>query len=349
MASRCEFNAHDTHTLDGALKRSCVATFEGKVAVIDGSARGGFQLAVRSRLITSYTVRTDRVRVEFLRCVTGATMHWNAARPEITLMLVRNKVCHARLAIARQIPICITPGSANFWLFPEGLDARGELNCKQAYDCAGIFVDPSFLPPAVRRTLTEPKAGVADETFSRAFDILADEMTGPNEILPLFAEGWVMQALACVARAARPIQRSCVPSKGTLAPWQLRRATEMLRSDLSETPAVLRVAEACRLSASQFGRAFRASTGLPPHRWLMRERILVAQDLLLRSPTPLSEIALICGFADQSHFSRVFRLVMGTSPGAWRREHCTSKPESISRLAGNRVDEAERRVAVVVQ
>ena len=43
---------------------------------------------------------------------------------------------------------------------------------------------------------------------------------------------------------------------------------------------------------------------------------------LLRTPgRSITDIALLCGFADQAHMTRVFTSVVGTSPGAWRREH----------------------------
>jgi transcriptional regulator GlxA family with amidase domain len=51
----------------------------------------------------------------------------------------------------------------------------------------------------------------------------------------------------------------------------------------------------------------------------MTTRIEMARGLLTNSAAPLAEIAGMCGFADQSHFSRVFARMMGTSPGAWRR------------------------------
>ena len=48
---------------------------------------------------------------------------------------------------------------ANFWFFPEGVGAEGELTGKGAYDCAGVFVDPAFLPSTVKQSLAEPIAG----------------------------------------------------------------------------------------------------------------------------------------------------------------------------------------------
>ena len=59
--------------------------------------------------------------------------------------------------------------------------------------------------------------------------------------------------------------------------------------------------------------------GLPPHRYLLKQRIKTARALLLDSKQSLLDIALACGFADQSHFTRVFTAAIGVSPGALRR------------------------------
>ncbi len=203
----------------------------------------------------------------------------------------------------------------------DGVGAEGELTGRGAYDCAGVFVDPSFLPLAVKQVLAEPIAGFTHDALGRAFDELGQELAEPDAVLPLFTEGWAMQALAYVARASRSVDPAGVPSRSGLAPWQLRRAKEMFRADLSANLSLQRVAEACKLSVSHFSRAFKVSTGEPPHQWLLTARIERARDVLADSATPLVEVADMCGFADQSHFSRVFARAMGSSPGAWRREH----------------------------
>jgi transcriptional regulator GlxA family with amidase domain len=80
------------------------------------------------------------------------------------------------------------------------------------------------------------------------------------------------------------------------------------------------LAELCGLSVDQFNKAFKAATGIPPHRWLLRERVGRARELLVRSDLSISDIAACCGFADQSHLTRVFKNHIGASPGAWRRD-----------------------------
>jgi AraC family transcriptional regulator len=110
------------------------------------------------------------------------------------------------------------------------------------------------------------------------------------------------------------------PARGGLAPWQTKRACERLDSDLGGTLSLQQIAAEFGLSVSHFSRAFRISTGLPPHQWLLRQRIETAKQLMTVRDLPLSEIAISAGFANQSHFTRVFSAAVGVSPGAWRRE-----------------------------
>ena len=272
-------------------------------------------------LISSRVACTENVRVEFLRCRTPATVQWSVTRPAVSLMWVRDNGSDARITMSGRRTDSMSPGRANFWFFPEGVDAEGELTGAAAHDCAGVFVEPSFLPPTAKQALAEPMVGFSHDALGRAFNELMGALTEPNEVLPLFTEGWAMQALAYVARAAGTPRPSRPASNSGLAPWQLRRAKEILRENLSENLSLASVARACRLSLSHFARAFKLSTGVPPHQWVMATRIETARGLLAHSQTPLVEVAGICGFADQSHFSRVFGRSVGTSPGAWRREH----------------------------
>jgi len=108
---------------------------------------------------------------------------------------------------------------------------------------------------------------------------------------------------------------------GTLARWQLQRATEMMTGNLGERISLFRVARDCDVSPSHFSRAFKASTGLTPSGWMRRLRIDRAKDLLRESGGSLAEVASQCGFADQAHFTRVFSRHVGVPPGSWRRAH----------------------------
>jgi AraC family transcriptional regulator len=109
--------------------------------------------------------------------------------------------------------------------------------------------------------------------------------------------------------------------RGGLAPWQERRAKEMLAADLKGSISLEQVAAQCDLSVGHFSRAFRKSTGVAPHQWLQQRRVDEAMAMLQSSKLSLAEIALCCGFSDQSHFTRVVTQIMGVSPGAWRKQN----------------------------
>jgi transcriptional regulator GlxA family with amidase domain len=104
-----------------------------------------------------------------------------------------------------------------------------------------------------------------------------------------------------------------------LAPWQLKRVTEFINANLADTLQLCDLAALSGLSPSHFGRAFKGSTGLPPHRWHLNLRIERARTMLTDAGASLADMACATGFADQSHFTRVFSRTVGMSPGAWRR------------------------------
>jgi AraC family transcriptional regulator len=108
-------------------------------------------------------------------------------------------------------------------------------------------------------------------------------------------------------------------ASGQLAPWQLRRAVDFMLTHLDGDPTVMQLARECGLSSSHFARGFRQTTGISAHQWLIRKRVERARDLLLGGRLGLADIAVTCGFVDQSHFTRVFSRFEGQSPGKWRR------------------------------
>jgi AraC family transcriptional regulator len=124
-----------------------------------------------------------------------------------------------------------------------------------------------------------------------------------------------------------PIARTKV--RGGLAKWQLDRVTDHIEANLAGPIKVDELAQLAGLSASQFTRAFRRSTGVPPHRWHLSARIRRAQQLILDTEQPLAEIALSVGFADQSHFANTFTRWIGVSPGTWRREQRTAPADAV--------------------
>ena len=70
-------------------------------------------------------------------------------------------------------------------------------------------------------------------------------------------------------------------------------------------------------------RKFRAEFGCPPHAWVLRRRLEQAKHQLARRDIPLKVVAASCGFADQSHMTRLFRRLAGMTPAEYRRSVAT--------------------------
>jgi len=150
----------------------------------------------------------------------------------------------------------------------------------------------------------------------------------PSEMSPACADH-IASALQAYLRWTHNVVTLPAPvARGGLAPWQLRRAKEIMGSHLDEAVPLVDIARACNLSLGHFARAFRQTTGQPPHRWLIEQRITKAKRLLAENAMPLADIAIACGFADQSHFTRVFMRATQSSPGAWRRYHQAEPPST---------------------
>jgi AraC family transcriptional regulator len=100
---------------------------------------------------------------------------------------------------------------------------------------------------------------------------------------------------------------------------QLAQVTDFMLDNVGQPVRLAELATLVGLSASQFGRAFKVSTGTTPHKWHLDARIRHAKRLLLDGRRSIVTIALDAGFSEQSHFTRAFRTATGTSPNVWRR------------------------------
>ena len=129
-------------------------------------------------------------------------------------------------------------------------------------------------------------------------------------------------------RPERPTSAEHPCRRGGLAPWQAKRIKSYIEDNLGSNIRTTNLAPIVQLSTSQFFRTFRKTFGEAPLAYIMRRRILRAQERMLSSQVPLVQIALECGMCDQAHFSRVFRRIVGANPAAWRRQFFATIPHA---------------------
>jgi AraC family transcriptional regulator len=181
--------------------------------------------------------------------------------------------------------------------------------------------------PRVGQLACELGVGHDDTVIRHIGASLQEGLRRPDETNQLFIDHMMLALTAHVAQAYGGLQSVTESVRGGLAPWQVKRACEKLDSDLGGKLSLEQIAAEFGLSVSHFSRAFKASTGLPPHQWLLRQRVKAAKQLMTIRDLPLSEIAISAGFANQSHLTRVFSAAVGVSPAAWRRQ-TQGAPES---------------------
>ena len=115
-------------------------------------------------------------------------------------------------------------------------------------------------------------------------------------------------------------RRSLGSARGGIAPARLRHVLGYIEEHLAENVPLSDLAAIAGMSLHHFAHAFKQSSGLSPHRFLIERRIARAQLLLADSALSIAEIALILGFGDQSHFTEHFRHVTGITPARYRRD-----------------------------
>jgi AraC-like DNA-binding protein len=188
-----------------------------------------------------------------------------------------------------------------------------------------------YLPRATMNSLAEQASlprvenlrfprgsGLRDEVIRGLGLSLLPALRAPDQANRLFTDH-VAMALALHTAAVYGAQDAFRPIRGGLAPWQERRAKDMILADLSGATSLAELAAACGLSTDHFARSFRKSTGLAPHAWLLYARVDQAMALLRHRDQSMASIAAACGFANPSHFARVFTRHTGVNPSVWRR------------------------------
>lgn len=161
------------------------------------------------------------------------------------------------------------------------------------------LTQPVFDDPLLRQALQQLFAGLLPRNATP--DALA------------WDEAWARVCGRLLAQHANLVSRQERHASPTLD-----RVRDRLADDLAHAPSLEDLAKLAGLSRYQVLRHFAHAHGMPPHAWLRQRRVERARALIARGQ-PLADVALACGFADQSHMSRAFTQQLGFTPGAWRR------------------------------
>ncbi|MEO0925575.1 MAG: AraC family transcriptional regulator [Cyanobacteria bacterium J06643_13] len=108
--------------------------------------------------------------------------------------------------------------------------------------------------------------------------------------------------------------------RGGLSPSKLQTVVEYIEANLASKIGLKDLAQIAQISPSYFLRLFKQSTGITPYQYVMQRRVELGKRLLKQEKLPTVEIALMCGFANQSSFAKTFRKVVGTTPKTYQKQ-----------------------------
>lgn len=190
-----------------------------------------------------------------------------------------------------------------------------------------------YIPDAiVRRCVGEARGGAPtfeikdhfardDADSLRAARIVREEMRTPGLASALLLDSVATSLAVGMVRKWSSLAESPPPQavKGGLAPWQVRRVHTIILDRLADEVRLDELAGAVGLSTFHFARAFKQSTGMPPHRFQTVARLNRAREMLSRTGLGVLQIALAVGYESGQALARAFRREFGCSPAEFRR------------------------------
>ena len=141
------------------------------------------------------------------------------------------------------------------------------------------------------------------------------EFLATDAAAPLAIESLLLEMVACIARK----QLTTLYHSGGAPPLWLQHARDLLHAHFRDDLSINAIANAVGIHPVHLARTFRRQYHSTIGDYIRRLRVEYSAERLASSPESLSEVALDAGFADQSHFSRSFRRIMGVTPGEFRR------------------------------
>jgi AraC family transcriptional regulator len=163
-----------------------------------------------------------------------------------------------------------------------------------------------------------PQLNLRDPQAIRLVQLLQTEVEKGSPTGGLFGETVGNSLILYLAEHYSTASAGQDEIRGGLTGLRLKRVLDYVDSNLGGNIHLSELAEAAGLSEFHFAKLFKQSMGASPHQYILQRRLERAKELLRNPALSLSDISLEAGFADQSHFTNVFRRFVGATPSKFR-------------------------------
>ncbi|KIU51414.1 MULTISPECIES: AraC family transcriptional regulator [Bradyrhizobium] len=169
---------------------------------------------------------------------------------------------------------------------------------------------------------------VEDPMLSWINDQMVQEVAAGGPGGRLCYDALALQASVHILRKYAAIEFKMPCAQGRFRPAHARLIEDYVEQNIFRNITLEELANICNCTPVQFARKFRVHYGMRPHAYVLRRKVEHACQHLRKDRVALKEIALLAGFADQSHLNRVFRQHMNVTPAEYRRQVCETKHEA---------------------
>jgi AraC family transcriptional regulator len=274
------------------------------------------------------TLQGMRIGISHIRCTTQHIGTTTVIPPEDAFALGVYLSGMEQHQILSHGKILVNHGFAPGSMTLVNLEGGYSANVLRPLDVVGFYLPRQALDWLAdtsglhRITSLSSEFGTIDPTIEAFARCLLPALHDPRFASPLFIDHVALALCFHLMHryGATDVARH-VARRSNLARFQVQRVKEMLADPGEDSLTLEEVAQACGISAGYLVRAFRKETGLSPHQWRQQQRIENAKRMLRSGSLAIVEIALRCGFADQSHLTRIFRRLTGETPAAWRQRN----------------------------
>lgn len=202
---------------------------------------------------------------------------------------------------------------------PLGADA--ELTFIASAHSSNLLFAPGYLARLIHEQNPRefaPHLLQEDENLLRLARMLADEIAEPGFASHLVVEG-ISHAIAALLARVDASKAADEADRIYLAPWKLKRLVDYIEDHLDHAITLNDLAHVADLSTFHFSRVFKQAMGTSPYQYVRDQRLERGRYLLATTDMGIVELALACGFSNQSHFTAAFSKAMGISPARFRQ------------------------------